>query len=54
MPTGDMRGLMPGARVCRRRRVGVAVGEELLGRVLDGAGRPLDGLGPVHCRRRGR
>jgi flagellum-specific ATP synthase len=25
------------------------VGNELLGRVLDGAGRPLDGLGPVHA-----
>jgi flagellum-specific ATP synthase len=24
------------------------VGEELLGRVLDGAGRPLDNLGPIH------
>ncbi|MFZ4698694.1 MAG: flagellar protein export ATPase FliI [Candidatus Methylumidiphilus sp.] len=26
------------------------VGPELLGRVLDGAGKPLDGLGPVHAR----
>ncbi len=26
------------------------VGEELLGRVLDGAGRPLDGLGPIDTR----
>ena len=25
------------------------VGEELLGRVLDGAGRPLDNLGPIHA-----
>jgi flagellum-specific ATP synthase len=25
------------------------VGDELLGRVLDGAGRPLDNLGPVHA-----
>jgi flagellum-specific ATP synthase len=51
MPTGDMRGLMPGARVRPAHSVSeVHVGEELLGRVLDGTGRPLDGLGPVHCR----
>jgi len=51
MPTGDMRGLMPGARVRPAASVSeVHVGEELLGRVLDGTGRPLDGLGPVHCR----
>ncbi|HUO81191.1 MAG TPA: flagellar protein export ATPase FliI [Steroidobacteraceae bacterium] len=51
MPTGDMRGLMPGARVRPAESVSeVHVGEELLGRVLDGTGRPLDGLGPVHCR----
>jgi flagellum-specific ATP synthase len=51
MPTGDMRGLMPGARVRPAASVSeVHVGEELLGRVLDGTGRPLDGLGPVHCK----
>jgi flagellum-specific ATP synthase len=51
MPTGDMRGLMPGARVRPAHSVSeVHVGEELLGRVLDGTGRPLDGLGPLHCR----
>jgi flagellum-specific ATP synthase len=27
----------------------VPVGEGLLGRVLDGAGRPLDGLGPLNA-----
>ncbi len=51
MPTGDMRGLMPGARVRPAHSVSeVHVGDELLGRVLDGTGRPLDGLGPLHCR----
>ena len=51
MPTGNMRGLMPGARVRPAHSVSeVHVGEELLGRVLDGTGRPLDGLGPLHCR----
>ncbi len=47
MPTGDLRGLMPGARVTPTHRVcEVSVGRGLLGRVLDGAGRALDGLGP--------
>ena len=47
MPTGDIRGLMPGARVHARRTAcpRSPVGDGLLGRVLDGAGRPLDGLG---------
>jgi flagellum-specific ATP synthase len=50
MPTGDMRGLMPGARVVPVQAVSeVSVGDALLGRVLDGAGRPLDGLGDVAC-----
>ncbi len=50
MPTGDMRGLMPGARVVPVQSVSaVSVGDGLLGRVLDGAGRPLDGLGAVDC-----
>src|SRR6202522_3130849 len=46
MPTGDIRGIMPGARVIpTHAATAVAVGEALLGRVLDGAGRPLDGPG---------
>ncbi len=50
MPTGDIRGIMPGARVIPTRSVSeVAVGEALLGRVLDGAGRPLDGGEALHC-----
>src|SRR6201986_2233674 len=50
MPTGDIRGIMPGARVIPTRSASeVAVGEELLGRVLDGAGRPLDGAGELRC-----
>ena len=27
----------------------VSVGDELLGRVIDGLGNPLDGLGPINC-----
>jgi flagellum-specific ATP synthase len=50
MPTGDLRGIMPGARVIPTRSVSsMAVGDNLLGRVLDGAGRPLDGFGELKC-----
>jgi flagellum-specific ATP synthase len=50
MPTGEIRGVMPGARVIPTHSVSsVAVGDELLGRVLDGAGRPLDGFGDLRC-----
>ena len=49
MPVGDIRGLTPNARVIP---VGtshrVAVGPELLGRVLDGAGHPLDAKGALY------
>ncbi|MEQ6341973.1 MAG: flagellar protein export ATPase FliI [Gammaproteobacteria bacterium] len=48
MPTGEIRGLMPNSRVIPvRRAYDVAVGDALLGRVLDGGGRPLDGGGPL-------
>jgi flagellum-specific ATP synthase len=68
MPTEDVYGLSPGARVVairaqtaplrigqsaltRRRAVDRAkllpVGDSLLGRVIDGAGRPLDSYGPT-------
>jgi flagellum-specific ATP synthase len=48
MPTGDIRGLTPGARVLPAHASGeVRVGDGLLGRVLDGSGNPLDGLGPL-------
>jgi flagellum-specific ATP synthase len=48
MPSGDMRGLTPNARVVPTGSVyAAAVGPGLLGRVIDGTGRPLDGRGPV-------
>ncbi len=48
MPTGDIRGLEQDARVVPTGRVCEAVvGDNLLGRVIDGAGRPLDGKGPL-------
>jgi len=50
MPTGDPHGLSPNARVIPRRGAGtVQVGPQLLGRIVDGAGQPLDGLGPIDC-----
>ena len=53
MPTGDIRGLEQDARVIPTGRVGEAlVGEGLLGRVIDGAGRPLDGKGPIRSKDR--
>jgi flagellum-specific ATP synthase len=46
MPTTDIRGLEPDARVRPSHRVCEAIaGDSLLGRVLDGAGKPLDGKG---------
>ncbi len=48
MPIGDLQGLAPNARVIPTRQVCEApVGPGLLGRVLDGAGQPLDGKGPL-------
>ncbi|HEX4024335.1 MAG TPA: flagellar protein export ATPase FliI [Steroidobacteraceae bacterium] len=48
MPTGDLHGMKPDARVLPRGQAGtVRVGPALLGRVVDGACRPLDGHGPV-------
>ncbi len=44
MPIGDIRGLAPNASVIPAGRSGdVAVGDDLLGRVLGGTGKPLDG-----------
>jgi flagellum-specific ATP synthase len=48
--TGELDGMMPGARVIPSRRVFEArAGQALLGRVLDGAGEPIDGGGPLRC-----
>ncbi|HPE78413.1 MAG: flagellar protein export ATPase FliI [Sedimenticolaceae bacterium] len=53
MPTGDIRGLEPDARVVPTGRVSEAVvGDELLGRIIDGSGKPLDSKGPLHATRR--
>ena len=48
MPLGEMRGIARGALVyATGRKATVGVGPHLLGRVLDGLGRPIDGKGPL-------
>lgn len=48
MPLGSMEGLKPGAIVINTNDpIKVKVGAGLLGRVLDGLGNPLDGLGEI-------
>ena len=50
MPTSDIRGLVPNSRVIpTNHSSAVKVGPELLGRVIDGRGRPLDGKGPIQA-----
>lgn len=51
MPTSDIRGLVPNSRVIpTSHSSAVKVGTELLGRVIDGRGRPLDDKGPLKTR----
>ena len=48
MPLSDLRGIGPGSRVVAlTKEAHLPVSEKLLGRVLDGLGRPLDGKGIV-------
>lgn len=48
MPTGNIHGLVPNASVVPINEVSQApVGYGLLGRIVDGAGKPLDGKGPL-------
>lgn len=48
MPLGEMSGIAYGDEVVSRGRLmSIGVSEALLGRVLDGMGRPIDGKGPV-------
>jgi flagellum-specific ATP synthase len=50
MPLGEMRGIGPTSRLMMTgRQASVSVGAGLLGRVLDGLGRPIDGRGPVQA-----
>ena len=50
MPLDELDGIGPGCRVeATGRPLSVPVGDALLGRVLDGLGRPADGRGPLLC-----
>ena len=53
MPTEAVRGIVPGSRVLPLNRdSGLSVGLGMLGRVVDGNGQPLDGLGPIESTER--
>ncbi len=48
MPLGFMQGIVPGARVVSNNKpLSVGVGDELLGRVIDGLGNPMDDKGTI-------
>jgi flagellum-specific ATP synthase len=52
MPLGNVDGVGPGDMVIPSKTpLSVGVSDALLGRVLDGLGRPMDGKGPMHARR---
>ena len=48
MPLGNMEGIASGSLVVASgKTLRVNVGEELIGRVIDGLGNPIDGKGPI-------
>ena len=50
MPLEDIRSIGPGSRVvARQQKASVTVGNQLLGRIIDGLGQPIDGLGPLNA-----
>ena len=52
MPLGEAKGIGPGCQVVSAQKVlQVKVGPELLGRVIDGLGNPIDGKGPILCQK---
>ncbi|MFQ5432071.1 MAG: FliI/YscN family ATPase [Nitrospinota bacterium] len=51
MPLSAPHGISPNCRIeSKQSSASVMVDESILGRVLDGMGRPLDGKGPLNCR----
>ncbi len=51
MPLSEMIGISPGSRVSLSPRpLSVPVGPQLLGRILDGLGNPIDGKGPIETK----
>ena len=52
MPLGETKGIGPGCQVVSaQKQLQVQVGPELLGRVIDGLGNPIDGKGPIICKK---
>ena len=50
MPLQSIQGLSPGCKIVSLgRKASVNVGKNLLGRVIDGLGRPIDNKGPLEC-----
>jgi flagellum-specific ATP synthase len=48
MATGDISGIRHGSRVLSLgKNISITVGEELIGRVIDATGKPIDGEGPI-------
>lgn len=53
MPSEQIAGILPGAKVTPiTSEGGLPVGMELLGRVIDGVGNPIDGLGEIYTDKR--
>ncbi|MGQ8366384.1 flagellar protein export ATPase FliI [Glaciecola sp. 1036] len=53
MPAESIQGIVPGSMVEPiSMDTGLAVGDALLGRVIDANGKPLDGQGPIQCSHR--
>lgn len=49
VPLEDMRGIGPGNRVTTwKDQAFIPVGQNLLGRIIDGLGNPIDGMGSIH------
>ncbi|MDP6684356.1 MAG: flagellar protein export ATPase FliI [Candidatus Marinimicrobia bacterium] len=49
MPFGEIMGISPGSPVSvNPQPMNIQVGDQLLGRVLDGMGNPIDGKGPIN------
>ncbi|AEF17362.1 MULTISPECIES: flagellar protein export ATPase FliI [Thermoanaerobacterium] len=52
MPLGDMDGIGPGNSVVSTgQKLKIGVGKELLGRVIDALGNPIDGKGAIKCKK---
>ena len=50
MPLQSIQGLGPGCKIISLgRKASVKVGKNLLGRVIDGLGNPIDNKGPIEC-----